>query len=94
MFRAVIVRSGRIAPLEPVKGENILDLLSQGTDQSFLIIQGQSDEMAPVEDVRKAVARMQELKMNVEYVEVKGEGYGDYNKWPDILKWLKDALAK
>jgi len=94
MFRAVIVRSGRIAPLGPVKGENILDLLSRGTDQNFLIIQGESDEMAPVEDVRKAVARMRELKMNVEYVEVKGEGYGDYNKWPDILKWLKDALAK
>lgn len=94
IFKAVIVRSGRIAPADPVKGDNILDLLSQRTDQNFLIIQGDKDEMAPVEDVRKGVARMQELKMNVEYVEVKGEGYGDYNKWPDILNWLKNALAK
>jgi len=94
MFRAVIVRSGRIVPPEPAEGENILDLLSQRTEQNFLIIQGERDEMAPVEDVRKAVSKMQELKMNVKYIEVKGEGYGDYDKWPDILNWLKDALSK
>lgn len=94
MFKAVIVRSGRTSPPGPVKGENIFDLLDKGTALNFLIIHGDQDEIGSVADVRKAVAKMQELKMKVKYIEVKGAGHSDYNKWPDILSWLKGNLAK
>jgi predicted esterase len=94
MFKAVIVRSGRTSLPDSGKGENIFDLLDRRTALNFLIIHGDQDEISPVEDVRKAVARMQELKMKVKYIEVKGAGHGDYNKWPDILSWLKEVLQK
>jgi predicted esterase len=94
MFKAVVVRSGRISPPDSVKGENILDLLDRGGALDFLIIHGGKDEFAPVEDIRKAAARMEELKIRVKYIEVRGAGHGDYNKWPDILEWLKDVIGK
>ena len=94
LFKAVVVRSGRIAPPDFVKGENIMDLLDKGRGLEFLIIHGDKDEIAPVADVRKAVAKMEDLKMKVKFIEVKGAGHGDYNKWPDILNWLKDVMPK
>jgi len=94
IFKAVVIRSGRTSPPNSVKGENIVDLLDKGKALDFLVIHGSQDEIAPLEDVRKAVARMKELNLKVKYIEVKGAGHGDYNKWPDILNWLKEVLAK
>jgi predicted esterase len=94
MFKAVVVRSGRTSPPGSVKGENILDLLDRGKALDFLIVHGNDDEIAPVEDIRKAVARMEELKIRVKFIEVKRAGHRDYNRWPDILEWLKDIIGK
>ena len=92
-FRAVMIRSGRLVPPADVKGENLFDLLAEGRNLSFLFVHGDQDEIAPVQDIRQAVARLQELKFSVRSIEVKGGGHGDFDRWGDIFGWVKDLLG-
>jgi predicted esterase len=92
-FRAVIIRSGLIVPPADVKGENLFDLLAQGRNLSFLFVHGDQDEIAPIQDVRQAVARLQELKSSVRMIEVKGGGHADAEKWEDVFGWVRDVLG-
>ncbi|MBM3284663.1 MAG: hypothetical protein FJY81_02220, partial [Candidatus Aminicenantes bacterium] len=82
----------RMAPPGHVEGENILDLLDKGKGLHFLVVHGDRDQAAPVEETRQAVEKMKALGMHFHYIEVKGRGHGDYEKWEDIFNWLRDVV--
>jgi predicted esterase len=88
LFKGVIIRSGAITPPSPLSGENILDLMKPGINISVLVIHGDKDNAIPVTDARKAVEKLEELKINHTYIEVKRGGHGDYDRWKDISSWL------
>jgi hypothetical protein len=92
-FKAVIVRSAILVLPDEVKGDSIFDFLDRAKNLSVLIVHGDQDKTAPVEAARNIAARLQELKMNFKYIEAKGGGHGDYNKWSDIFAWVKDVLG-
>jgi len=92
-FRAVIVRSGRLVPPAEVNAEDLFGLLEGGRNLSFLFVHGDQDEVAPVEDVRRAAAKLQELKSDVRLIEIKGGGHGGSEKWADVFGWVKDVLG-
>lgn len=93
-FRAVIIRSGALSPPSPaIKGENILDLLVRQTGLSYFIVHGDQDNSVPVENARRAAARLKELGVRFEYIEVKGAAHGGYDRWKDIFDWLRKVLV-
>jgi len=92
-YKGAVVRSGQLIPPENSGAENIKDLLDRAKGLNILIIHGDQDKDAPVEEIRGIVARLQESKANVRYIEVKGAGSGDYDKWSDVFNWLKDVLG-
>jgi len=92
-FRGVIVRSGILVPPEHSGAENTMDMLDRAKNLNILIVHGDQDKTAPVDEVRRAVARLQELKAGVRYIEVKGAGSDNYEKWDDIFSWLRDTLG-
>jgi predicted esterase len=92
LFKGVIIRSGAIAPPSPLSGENILDLMKPGIKTSYIIIHGDKDNAIPVTNAREAVEKLKELKIDHIYIEVKGGGHGDYDRWKEILSWLATLL--
>jgi hypothetical protein len=92
-FRGVIVRHGILIPPEHSGAENIMDMFDRAKGQNILIVHGDQDKAAPIEEVRRAVARLQELKSNVRLIEVKGAGSDNYDKWDDVFSWLRDTLG-
>lgn len=92
-FRGVIVRSGILIPPEHSGAENIMDMFDRAKNQNILIVHGDQDRAAPIEEVRRAVARLQESEANVRYIEVKGAGSDNYDKWDDVFSWLRDTLG-
>ena len=92
-FRGVIVRSGILIPPQHSGAENIMDMLDRAKNQNILIVHGDQDKAAPIEEVRRAVARLLELKANVRLIEVKGAGSENYDKWDDVFSWLRDTLG-
>lgn len=92
MFHGVIIRSGAIKSPTGVKGESILDLYTLKKNLNILMIHGDRDEAVPVENARKMAARLKELGEDYRYIEVKDAGHGNYDKWPEIFKWLRDII--
>jgi pimeloyl-ACP methyl ester carboxylesterase len=92
-FRGVIVRSGILIPPQHSGAENIMDMLDRAKNLNILIVHGEQDKTAPVDEVRQAVARLQQLKANVRYIEVKGSGPEFFDKWDDVFSWLRDILG-
>jgi predicted esterase len=70
-----------------------MDMLDRANGLNILIVHGDQDKAAPVDEVRRAVARLRELKANVRYIEVKGAGSENYDKWDDVFSWLRDTLG-
>lgn len=93
LFKALIIRSGRISPPEGLEGENILDLLEKGKRLKIFIVHGEKDNAVPVENARKVVQKLKELGIGHIYIEVKGAAHVGYNKWNDIFKWLKNVMG-
>lgn len=93
-FRGAIVRSGILIPPAHSGAENLMDMLDRAKNQNFLIVHGDRDEAAPVAEVRRAVAQLQESKANVRYIEVKGAGSDGYDRWDDIFSWLRYTLGE
>jgi len=93
VFKGVIVRSGQLIPPENSGAENINDMLDRAKGLNILIIHGDQDKDAPVDEIRGIVARLQELNANVRFIEVKGAGSRDYDKWSDVFNWLRDVLG-
>ncbi len=89
VFRAVVIRSGAIAPPDSIGGENILDLMKPQTPNSFFVVHGAKDNAVSVSNARSAVQKLEELGIDHRYVEVKDAAHGGYDKWSDILTWLK-----
>lgn len=94
VFKGVIVRSGRLIPPENSGAENINDMLDRAKGLNILVIHGEQDKAMPVQDIRGIVSRLQESKANVRYIEVKGAGTDDYDKWSDVFGWLRDVLGE
>jgi|GEM_PF-733901 len=93
VFRGVVIRSGRlIAPAE-LRSESVFDLLERGRNLRLLFVHGDQDEKAPVEDLRRAVAKLQAVGADVRLIEVKGGGHGDFDRWPEIFSWLREVLG-
>ena len=92
IFHGVIIRSGAIKPPPGVKGENILDIYTTQKNLNILMIHGDRDEAVPIENARKMAARLKELGEDHRYIEVEDAGHGDYDKWPEIFKWLRDII--
>jgi pimeloyl-ACP methyl ester carboxylesterase len=92
-FRGVIVRSGTLIPPQHSGAENIMDMLDRAKNLNILFVHGEQDKAAPVDEIRQAVARLQELKANVRLIEVKGTGLENFDKWDDIFSWLRDTLG-
>ncbi len=94
LFKAVIVRSGAIAPPPYVQGENILDLLDKVKGLNFLIVHGAKDNAVSVENARRAVQKLKELGINHKYIEVKDAYHTDYDKWAEIFGWLRSVIKR
>lgn len=92
VFRGAIIRSGAITPPPPLNGENIVDLLQPGIKVSYLVIHGDSDNAVSVSDARKAVEKLKELRIAHRYIEVKGGGHGNYDRWNEIFSWLRSLI--
>jgi predicted esterase len=92
-FRGVIVRSGILIPPQHSGAENIMDMLDRGKNLNILFVHGGQDKTAPADVIRQAVARLQELKANVRYIEVKGTGSENFDKWDDVFSWLRGILG-
>jgi predicted peptidase len=93
VYKGVIVRSGQLIPPENSGAENIKDMLDRAKGLNILIIHGDQDKDAPVDDIRAIVARLQELKANVRFIEVKDARSQDFDKWSDVFNWLRDVLG-
>ncbi len=95
LFKAVVIQSGAISPPPYLnqKGENILDLLDRGKGLSFLIVHGAKDNAVDVENARKAVQKLKELKIKHKYIEVKDAFHTGYNKWDEIIDWIREVLG-
>ncbi|UCC41333.1 MAG: prolyl oligopeptidase family serine peptidase [Candidatus Aminicenantes bacterium] len=94
LFKAVIIRSGAVtAPLH-LKGFKIIDLLDRGVRLNVFIVHGDMDNAVPVKNTRRVVERLNELGIEHNYIEVKGAAHGGYDKWDEILDWLKNIVIK
>ncbi len=93
LFRGAIIRSGAITPPQSLGGENIVDLIKPGLKVSYLIIHGDSDNAVPVSNARAAVKKLKEMKIDYRYIEVKGAAHGNYERWNDIISWLRRILS-
>ncbi len=94
LFKAVIIRSGAISAPPYLKGENILDLLDKGKGLNFFIIHGAKDNAVPVENARRAVQKLKELGINHKYIEVDDAYHTGYDKWDQILDWLRTIIGE
>jgi predicted esterase len=94
VFRAVIIRSGAIVPPPHLKGENILDLLERinEVDLNIFIIHGDRDNAVPVENARKAAAKLKTRGIPHTYLEVKDAAHGGYDKWDQVFEWLRRGM--
>lgn len=88
IFKAVVIRSGAVAPPPPVPGENIIDLMRSDLPNSYFVVHGAKDQAVSVENARSAVQKMQALGLDYKYLEIKDAAHGGYDKWDDILSWL------
>jgi predicted esterase len=93
VYKGVIVRSGQLIPPENSGAESIKDMLDRAKGLNILIIHGDQDKDAPVDEIRGIVARLEGMKAIVRFIEVKGAGSGGYNKSSDVLDWLRDVLG-
>jgi predicted esterase len=94
LFKAVIIRSGAVAAPFHLKGDKIVDLIDKGKGLNIFIVHGDKDNAVPVENARKAVEKLNKLGIEYRYIEVEGAAHGGYDKWDEILEWLKNILKK
>ena len=92
IFKAVVIRSGAVAPPSHVSGENILDLIRSGLPNSYFVLHGAKDQAISVESARSAVKKMGELGLDYKYLEIKEAAHGGYDKWDEILSWLQKKV--
>lgn len=93
VFKAVVVRSGAVSPPPGRPGGSILDLIRPGISTGFLVVHGAKDNAVPVDNARSAVRKLEEAGIDVTYLELKDAAHGDYDKWGDILAWLKGKIG-
>jgi predicted esterase len=94
VFRAVIIRSGAVSPPSDLNGENIIDLLDRAKGLNLFFVHGDQDNAVPVENARKAAAKLDELGLKYTYLEVEGGAHSGYDKWKEIFDWLKMIVPR
>jgi hypothetical protein len=87
-FRGVIVRSGVFVPPPHSGAESILDMLDRAKGLNILIVHGEREKGAPLDEARRVVSLLQQAKANVGFIEVRGQGPEDFERWDDIFGWL------
>jgi predicted peptidase len=92
LFKAVIIRSGAVEPPPGIDGENILDLMQPGIPNSYLVVHGVEDKAIPVRNARIAVKKMEELGLDIKYIELDDAAHGGYDRWDEIFDWLRDRV--
>jgi predicted peptidase len=94
VFRAVVVRSGAVSPPSGIEGgEEILDLMRPGITNSYFVVHGDRDNAVPVAQARSAVEKMERTGIDHRYIEIKDAAHSGYDKWDDILGWLKRKVG-
>ncbi len=91
-FKGLLILSGALAAPPETGGENILKLLDsldslKGKD--LLIIHGDKDNAVPIANTRKAVEKLKALNAKFTYIEISGAGHGNYNKFGEIIDWIR-----
>lgn len=94
LFKALIIRSGGVAAPFHLRGDRVVDLLDKEKGLNIFIVHGDKDNAVPVENARKVVEKLNELGIKYSYIEVKGAAHGGYDKWDEILEWLKYILKE
>ena len=92
-FRGVIVRSGIFVPPPHSGAESILDMLDRVKGLDILVVHGEREKGAPLEEARRVVSELQQAKANVSFVEVKGRGPEDFEGWDDVFGWLRTTFG-
>lgn len=92
-FKGVIVRSGIFFPPRHSGAESIMDMVDRAKGLNVLVVHGDQDKAAPVDEVRQVIARLQESKANVRTIELKGGRQDRLEKWDDVFSWLRDILG-
>jgi predicted esterase len=93
VFKAVVVRSGAVSPPPERGGENILELMRPGIPNSYFVVHGAKDNAVPVVNARRAAQKMKETGIDHRYVEIKNAAHSGYDKWDEILGWLKRKVG-
>lgn len=93
VFKGVIIRSARIFPPENSGAENIKNMLARARGLNILVIHGDQDKEAPVLEIRAIVDEIQEQQADVRYIEVRGAGPDNSERWSDVFNWIKDVLG-
>jgi predicted esterase len=93
VFRAVVVRSGAVSPPTELGGENILELMQPGIPNSYFVVHGAKDNAVPVLNARRAVQKLEEAGIDHRYIEIKDAAHSGYDKWNEILGWLKRRVG-
>jgi dipeptidyl aminopeptidase/acylaminoacyl peptidase len=89
-FKGMAILSGALVPPQRTGGENILDIIDRVKDENLLIIHGDKDNAVPIENTRKAVEKLKTLNAKYTYIEIPGAAHGNYNKWDEVVDWIKD----
>jgi pimeloyl-ACP methyl ester carboxylesterase len=92
-FRGVIMRSGIFVPPPHSGAESIPDMLDRAKGLDVLIVHGERDKGAPLDEARRVVGELQQAKANVSFIEVKGTRPEDLERWDDIFGWLRETFG-
>jgi len=93
VFKAVVVRSGAVSAPPVLRGDNITELMRPGISNSYFVLHGAKDNAVPVVHARRAVQKMEETGIDHRYVEIKNAAHSGYDKWEEILGWLKRKVG-
>ncbi|MFC1726796.1 prolyl oligopeptidase family serine peptidase [candidate division KSB1 bacterium] len=89
-FKGLVILSGALVPPQRTGGENIIDIIDRIKGENLLIIHGDKDNAVPIENTRKAVEKLKALNAKYTYIEIPGAAHGNYNKWDEVVDWIKD----
>jgi predicted esterase len=87
------MRSGIFVPPPHSGAESIPDMLDRAKGLDVLIVHGEMDKGAPLDEARRVVGELQQAKANVSFIEVKGTRPEDLERWDDIFGWLRETFG-
>lgn len=91
LFSAVAIESGAVEPPVSISGERVISLLERAGSRlpAFLIVHGSKDDAISVEPIRQVVARLRELRIEHEFLELPASAHGNYDVSERVASWFK-----